>query len=238
MSRSSRSMEWTPLLFSGGLAFFLFALFAVIPFGDTAMKVGTMIHQQGGELGAANLVTAVVLGYRGLDTLGELAILFAAATSAGLVLSNTRQRTRSIKNKGLGELFESAISLLMPLLLLVGVYIVLHGHLTPGGGFQGGVVIAVALFLPTLARGEMVINHHLIQWIEGGAGALFILIGVAALIQGAAFLQPLMAAGEVGRFLSAGTLPVLYLLVGLKVGAELAALLGHLVEDDEPGVQQ
>ncbi|HIJ32451.1 MAG TPA: sodium:proton antiporter, partial [Gammaproteobacteria bacterium] len=47
-----------------------------------------------------------------------------------------------------------------------------------------------------------------------------------------------MAAGEVGRFLSAGTLPVLYLLVGLKVGAELAALLGHLVEDDEPGVQQ
>ena len=193
------------------------------------MRVGGMIQQTDGELGAANLVTAVVLGYRALDTLGELAILFAASTSVGLILTGVKQRTVSVECEELGELFEQASTLLLPLLIMVGFYIITHGHLTPGGGFQGGVIIAVALFLPTLAgRGAALLNHRLIQQVEGGAGALFILLGVAALLQGESFLQPWLPVGEIGALFSAGTLPLLYLAVGIKVGAELAALLTHL----------
>lgn len=231
MSRAHRSVEWTPLLFSGGLAFLLFSLFMGVSFGNPPMQVGGMIHQQGAEaLGAANLVTAVVLGYRGIDTLGELAILFAAATAVGLVL-----RKQKVVQPGegifLGELFDHAVQLLPAILLLVGFYIIFHGHLTPGGGFQGGVIVAVALYLPALARVSgyrTALSEERIRWMEGGAGALFIVIGIAALLTGDGFLSPMLGQGVMGSLLSAGTLPVLYLAVGLKVGSELAGLLLHL----------
>jgi multicomponent Na+:H+ antiporter subunit B len=214
------------------------------------MVAGEMIQQaaqgvQGAvvdSVGAANLVTSVVLAYRGLDTLGELAILFAAATGAGMVLQsgsaalhqNTKMHKHIDSEINLGELFDSAATMLTPLLLLVGVYIILHGHLTPGGGFQGGVVVAVALFLPSWARnGGGQLSHKVISRIEGGAGASFIVIGLVALWQGDPFLTPWLAQGELGELFSAGTLPLLYLMVGLKVGAELAALLKYLAIDEQ-----
>jgi len=236
MSREQRSLQWTPLLFSVGLGFLLFSLLVAGPFGVPPMQVGEMIQQQGAEaLGTANLVTAVVLGYRGLDTLGELAILFASATAVGLILVG-QQREASKATVFLGEIFDHAVSILLPLLLLVGFYIILHGHLTPGGGFQGGVILAVALFLPALARSggyRTPIAEAGIRWIEGGAGALFIGIGLIALVGGGAFLMPLLGVGTVGTLVSAGTLPLLYLAVGLKVGAELAALLLHLTGEEQ-----
>jgi multicomponent Na+:H+ antiporter subunit B len=120
--------------------------------------------------------------------------------------------------------------LLFPLLLTVGFYIVLHGHLTPGGGFQGGVVLAAAFFVSFLARPAAQPSHVGIVLIEALAGAAFIGIGLAALFGGGAFLQPLLDKGTLGQLVSAGSLPLLYLAVGLKVGAELSGLLAHLAE--------
>ena len=68
--------------------------------------------------------------------------------------------------------------------------------------------------------------------IEGFAGASFILVGLAALLDGEAFLQPMLIQGTLGSLLSAGTLPLLYLAVGLKVGAELASLLSNLAQTE------
>jgi multicomponent Na+:H+ antiporter subunit B len=116
------------------------------------------------------------------------------------------------------------------LLLTVGFYIVLHGHLTPGGGFQGGVVLAAAFFVSFLARPARQPSHAGITLIEALAGASFIGIGLAAMFGGGAFLQPLLDKGTLGQLVSAGSLPLLYLAVGLKVGAELAGLLAHLAE--------
>ncbi|MFZ0106547.1 MAG: hydrogen gas-evolving membrane-bound hydrogenase subunit E, partial [Thiobacillus sp.] len=68
------------LLFATGLAALLIGLAAQLPLGMTPMGVGQAILEQApGETGSANIVTSVVLAYRGIDTLGELAILFAAA---------------------------------------------------------------------------------------------------------------------------------------------------------------
>jgi multicomponent Na+:H+ antiporter subunit B len=68
--------------------------------------------------------------------------------------------------------------------------------------------------------------------IEGFAGASFILVGLVALAEGEAFLQPMLIQDSLGQLISAGTLPLLYLAVGLKVGAELAGLLSHLAQTE------
>lgn len=214
------------LVFAGGLAFLLLTIAAQLAFGHTPMLIGQgILAAAPAEVGAANIVTAVVLGYRGFDTLGELSILFAAATAVGLVLA--RQRATAYDPDG-GFILKAGADLLLPLLLLVGIYIVLHGHLTPGGGFQGGVILAAAFFLPVLARPGSHLNHAAISVVEGFAGVAFILIGLLALGVGKEFLAPLLGTGTLGYLLSAGTLPLLSMAVGVKVGAELAGLMAHL----------
>ncbi|QYZ66467.1 MAG: sodium:proton antiporter [Gammaproteobacteria bacterium (ex Lamellibrachia satsuma)] len=223
------------LVFVGGLAFLLLVIFNQFDFAQAPMIVGQGILTDAPDrVGAANIVTAVVLGYRGIDTLGEISILFAASVAAGLVLG--RRRTDVRRDPPGGFILRSGVALLFPLMLVVGFYIILHGHLTPGGGFQGGVILAAAFFLPLLARPETPVNHAGLSIVEGGAGAVFILTGLAALLQGGEFLQPLLDNGVLGELVSAGTLPLLYLAVGLKVGAELAGLMARLadVEVDEP----
>lgn len=218
------------LLFLGGLSFLLLVITGGLLFGSPPMLIGHGIQQAApGEVGAANIVTAVVLGYRGLDTLGELSILFAAATAGGLVLGGARSRA----GNPAGFILRTGVDLLFPLLLVAGMYVVIHGHLTPGGGFQGGVILAAAFFLPLLARPQDSLNHTWMAVIEGLAGAAFIGIGFAALVQGEAFLTPLFDKGVLGELVSGGSLPLLYLAVGLKVGAELASLLLRLAADDE-----
>ncbi|RLW67803.1 MAG: sodium:proton antiporter, partial [gamma proteobacterium symbiont of Stewartia floridana] len=90
----------TGLLFAGGLGFMLLAIASGIDFGSPPMRIGEVIQSASPqEVGAANIVTSVVLGYRGIDTLGELAILFAAASAAGLVLGR-RHTTTGTQRKG------------------------------------------------------------------------------------------------------------------------------------------
>ncbi len=225
--------RFTTLLFLVGLLFLLSVITGVLPFGAPPMLIGQVIQNAAvGETGSANIVTAVVLGYRGIDTLGELSILFAAATAGGLVLGKHKVSNQQ-KNSDAGFIFKSASDLLFPLLLVTGLYIVLHGHITPGGGFQGGVILATAFFLPVLARPAQSLNHVGLSVVEGLSGTAFIVIGMLGLVDGGGFLQPFLDKGIVGDLLSAGTLPLLYLAVGLKVGAELAGLLSVLSQDDE-----
>ncbi len=220
-----------PLLFAAGFAFLLSVLVSGLPFGAPPMTVGqSIVSDAPATVGAANIVTSVVLAYRGIDTLGELSILFAAAMAAGLVLGHGR--APFTKAKPAGFILRSGADLLFPLLLVVGLYIILHGHLTPGGGFQGGVILAAAFVVPVLADYRRTPEHDALAWVEGLAGAAFILTGVAALAFDHQFLTPLLGSGTLGSLVSAGTLPILYLAVGLKVGAELTGLLIRMTETD------
>ena len=230
----------TALLFSAGLAFLLMVIAWQFSLGQSPMLIGSAIlDRAAAEVGAANLVTSVVLGYRGLDTLGEIAILFTAATATALVLGSfsvpsgqvsaeASAQTTDDDEREDGSILGSSVHLFFPLLLTLGLYIILHGHLTPGGGFQGGVILAAAFFLPLLAIPGRSVDHAGIAIIEGFAGAAFIIIGLISLFQGHAFLQPLLAHGTLGHLFSAGSLPLLYIAVGLKVGAELSGLMANL----------
>jgi multicomponent Na+:H+ antiporter subunit B len=93
--------------------------------------------------------------------------------------------------------------------VVLGAYVVLHGHLTPGGGFQGGVVLAAAavlVFLGIEYRAFDVLTQQTIsEPIEGfGAGA-FVAVGLGALAVGAAFLENVLGAGRFGRLTSGGS---------------------------------
>jgi multicomponent Na+:H+ antiporter subunit B len=147
--------------------------------------------------------------------MGELAILFAAATAAGLVLGHPG-KTDQAEEAG-GFILRAGADLLFPLLIVVGMYIILHGHLTPGGGFQGGVVLATAFVLPVLARPGQVPSHGALAIVEGLAGAVFIATGAAALAYDRIPDTRARAARRVRRPAHP------HLAVGLKVGAELAA---------------
>jgi multicomponent Na+:H+ antiporter subunit B len=221
------------ILFTGGLGFFLVVIASQLGFGQPPMEVGRAILEVSPEeVGAANIVTSVLLAYRGIDTLGELSILFAAATAAGLVLGHRRKDAPSDPDAGF--ILQAGADFLFPLLLVVGFYIILHGHLTPGGGFQGGVILAAAFFLSVLARPSKGLDHSLISAVEGLAGAAFIGIGLWALLVDGEFLKPLLGKGTMGNLISAGTLPLLSLAVGLKVGSELAGLMTSLSDAEAP----
>ena len=190
------------------------------------------------EVGAANILTAIIVTYRGLDTLGEVTVLFLTAAIVGLVLAqggkNTESNGEKHKAPPAGELLTIGTQLLIPLILLLGVYVFVNGHLTPGGGFQGGAILASAILLMLLADPLRRFSHRMISVLESTSGLLFVVIGVAGLFIGGGFLDnDVLPMGEFGSLFSAGVIPVIYSLVGLKVGAEFSSMLVSLAETED-----
>lgn len=184
------------------------------------------------ELGAANIVTAIIVTYRGLDTLGEVTVLFLASAILGLALARDR-RLAAGEGGGArlpaGELLTTGSRILVPLIMLLGVYVFVNGHLTPGGGFQGGAILASGVLLMLLASPAREFSHTLIAAVESLSGAFYVGIGVLGVVLAGGFLDNrILPLGEFGTLFSAGAIPIIYSLIGLKVGAEFASMLVHL----------
>ena len=127
------------------------------PYGDVLNRVAVA------ERSATNVVAAVTFDYRGVDTMGEEYILFAAVLGVAILLRAQRDEHEEPPDEDAADRHAPATSnavrvvglgLVGPVVLF-GVYLVAHGHLTPGGGFQGGVVLATAALLVYLS-GEYV----------------------------------------------------------------------------------
>lgn len=131
---------------------------------------------------------------------------------------------------GMTLIVRTVARLLFPFTFLFGVHIVLHGHLTPGGGFPGGVIIAASIVMILLAHGieraEARLSFLRAEVFESMGGILIVFIGIVGLPFGFWFLQnaPLYPLGEFGRLFSAGNLPLLYLAVGIKVTAGIVLI--------------
>ncbi len=183
------------------------------------------------ELGAANLVTAVVVTYRGLDTLGEVTVLFIAATGVGLMLKRRKDQVEPSDKRNASELVQTGSLFLVSLIFLLGVYIFVNGHLTPGGGFQGGAVIASGILLLLLANPHQKLNHTLLTVIESISGFVYVGVGTLGLLFASGFLDNrIFSLGTFGNLFSAGAIPVIYICIGMKVGSELSNVLEHLQE--------
>jgi len=188
------------------------------------------------DIGAANIVTAIIVTYRGLDTLGEVTVLFLTAAIVGLVLEGSRRKTDGPDHKlaPAGELLATGTRLLVPLILLLGAYVFINGHLTPGGGFQGGAILASAMLLVLLTTPLARFSHRLIAVVESTSGLVFIGLGVLGIVWAGGFLDNrILPIGNLGELVSAGAIPIIYSFVGLKVGAEFSSMLLNLSETEE-----
>ncbi|MGC9512141.1 MAG: hydrogen gas-evolving membrane-bound hydrogenase subunit E [Fidelibacterota bacterium] len=216
------------LLVALGFVFFTIVSDYTLPetLGPTARHYG----EKGiSETGALNLVTAVLVTYRGLDTLGEVTVLFLVASIFGFYLKQENTR----RPAPVSPLLYTASGMILPLILLTGIYIIVNGHLSPGGGFQGGAFLASAFLLTLLAGTGRQLSTRLFSVIESSSGFVYVLLGLAGLFFAGGFLDSrLLPGGIPGKLISAGTIPLVSILIGLKVGAELSSMLIKLTHSD------
>lgn len=178
------------------------------------------------ELGAPNVITGILLTFRAFDTLGEVAVLFMVAAGVGLVLSGKTTTGTEESKTPASEIVRTATQILVPLIAIFAAYIIMNGHISAGGGFQGGAVIASAVLLLLLANPSQELNTALLSITESLAGVLFVVAGIAGLVAAGGFLDNrVLPLGMFGAFFSAGAIPVLSVLLGVKVGCELAVIL-------------
>ena len=188
------------------------------------------------ETGAVNLVTAVLFDYRGFDTLGEATVIFAAVAGVALVFYT---ETLVLSKQGLSSLAKEGMNILTPFIVLLGLYVILHGHISPGGGFQGGVILASWAILACLVYGveveEKVMSDVTKMLAESSGVILFVIVAGISFLVGAQFLSNLTAgfgAGSPGGLLSAGAIPYLNVAIGIKVAAGLAVMFVTMAKKD------
>ncbi len=209
------------------------------PYGDVLARVVP------GERHTGQLVTATVLDYRGFDTLGEEMILFAAVCGCAAllrVLRREREAERGTPARPVPSFAARATgaALVGPVMVL-GAYVIAHGHLTPGGGFSGGVVVAGALLLAYAAgqglRLRRVSSIGLLEGAEALGAAGFLALALAGLVATGTLLKNFLALGTSGMLLSAGTIPVGNVAIGLEVAGAVALVFAEFLEQallDEP----
>lgn len=125
---------------------------------------------------------------------------------------------------------------LFPFILLYGCYLISHGHLTPGGGFQGGVMFGAAIILLGLVEGvritERRFKEDLLSLIKNMGMVVFILLGFAGMFLGYSFLSDFLPRGEVGTVPSAGLILFLNLTIGFMVGTGIAVIFYRTVRHE------
>jgi multicomponent Na+:H+ antiporter subunit B len=172
---------------------------------------------------ATNLVTAVNFDYRAFDTLGEEFILFTATTGIVLILRHIRGETQAerLAREGASDALRGLALAFVAVLIVLGGYVVAHGALTPGGGFQGGVVLACGAFIVFLA-GEAVAMKRiapekLLELADAVGAAGFALLGIGGLVFAGVFFENFLDLGKPGSLNSAGTMALVSVSIGLEV---------------------
>jgi multicomponent Na+:H+ antiporter subunit B len=229
-------------LFALGLAglgaLLVWAVVDLPPFGHYAGPYGDIIVRFAEpQRHMANAVTAVVFDYRGFDTMGEELLLFMTASAVALLLRQTTAEEvhdvvdaiRSDAIRGVGTL--AAIAL-----LLLGFDIVAHGFITPGGGFQGGVVLAAAFALVFLTAEyhayTRIAPTSFAEPLESvGAGA-YIALGLIAFAFGLSFLGNFIDFGVTGRLRSAGSAALVNWASGLAVAGGFLLIFSEYLEEN------
>ena len=202
----------------------------------------TMQHVALPQRHATNLVSALTFDYRGFDTLGEEFILFVSATGCAVVLRTQRdehsvqqatERAEARSEEVASPLRALGAALVAPVLVLGG-YIVVHGQVTPGGGFQGGVILAGALVLVFVAGQLLALRRArpmgIVELGEAIGAAGFALVAVGGLIFGSAALYNFLPLGTSGDLRSAGTIPVLNVSVGLEVAGAFTLVVSEFLD--------
>jgi multicomponent Na+:H+ antiporter subunit B len=217
-------------------ALLVWGLAGLPAFGEFQGKYGRMLNSVAREeRHVTNVVSAIVFDYRSVDTLGEEFILFGAVMAVALLLREARddrERPRdAVRSDGVRAL---GLTLVGPTVVL-GLYLVAHGYLTPGGGFQGGVALAAGLVLLYAAGRYRAYRaaspQGLVDFAEGVGVGGYVAVGIASLASGAAFLANVVEHGSAGTLAAGGTIVILNATAALAVAAALALLFHEFLEE-------
>jgi multicomponent Na+:H+ antiporter subunit B len=189
-----------------------------------------------------DVVSAISFDYRGIDTLFEEFILLAAVAGISVLLRPLSDESRQLpEDKAPDRAIpppSPAVWLLAvflsSLLVLTGIETVTHGQLTPGGGFQGGVVLASAMYVVYLGTNYVTVERFrptpLLEASDGVGASGYVLIGLLGLFAGASFLSNVVGLGVAGNLISGGTIPLLNLVVGVEVAGGFAILASEFLD--------
>src|SRR5579863_344678 len=235
------------------LAVLMIGLHGLPPFGDHHSSLATAVeHRELAARHATDYVTALNFDLRAFDTLAEEAILFASVTGVMLLLRHMREedqrerrgRAQDHRFQGASEALRAQALIMVALLTAFGVYLALHGALTPGGGFQAGVVLAAGPAVVMLAGRYLTLKrlapHRAFEVFESTGAAAYAMIGIGGLIFAGVAFKNFLPYGTPGELLSAGTMPLSSIAVGLEVCGGLLLIFSEFLDQsllstaDEP----
>lgn len=227
------------------IALLLYTVTALPAFGDPSHPINNEVsarYIENGlqETGAVNIVTGMILDYRAFDTLGESSVLFTAAM---VVLFLLRKDKDSARYSQLAQtmdqnphsdtyyepkndiILQKTATILVPIVLLLGVYVVLNGHLSPGGGFSGGAIMGAGLILYVTAFGfdkmRRFFTYKTYQRVVLVALLTYALSKCYSFYTGANHIESVIPLGTPGAILSSGLILVLNICVGFIVACTM-----------------
>ena len=213
-------------------------------FGDASSPVHNEVSdryiEQGlEETGAVNIVAGMILDYRAFDTLGESHVLFIAAASVLILLKLNYDKeghlksNSALKDEGYDREFEpkydsilqSATRLLFPIMVLYGIYVILNGHISAGGGFSGGAIVGSALILYNNAFGfkatKRFFTFNTFKWVSFASLMTYASLKVYSFFTGANHIASNIPLGTPGAILSSGLILPLNICVGCVVACTM-----------------
>ena len=187
------------------------------------------------ETGAVNIVTGMILDYRAFDTLGESHVLFIATCTVLILLRVDKKKGKggqedAEENDRVYEpkndiILQTVARILVPPIIIFGIYVILGGHLGPGGGFSGGAVIGAGLILYLNAFGfvktERFFTAKTYKWMSFCALACYALSKCYSFYTGANHIKSVIPLGTPGAILSSGLILILNICVGIVVAGTM-----------------
>jgi len=184
------------------------------------------------ETGAVNTVAGIILDYRAFDTLGESVVLFTATVTVIFLLQQFRKKKEedtTDEYKGVRSLpARVIIAVTFPFIMLYGIYVVVNGHLSPGGGFSGGAILGGGLILSHLALGEKhtekFVTVNRCTKIMAAGLFTYIALKTVSILTGANGIELGIPLGTPGSLFSSGLIFPLNICVGLVVACTMYSL--------------
>lgn len=185
------------------------------------------------DTGAINFVAGMILDYRAFDTLGESTVLFIAASTVIILLLKNKTKDEKKEEQVEEDIYEDKHDLilrhgaliLVPFTIIFGIYVILNGHLSPGGGFSGGTIMGASLILYNLAFGDKstkkFFNFKIYKIITILALSFYALSKTYSFYTGANFIHSIIPNGIAGNVLSSGLILPLNICVGIVVACTM-----------------
>jgi len=188
------------------------------------------------DLGTRNVVSAIYLGTRFFDSVLELLVFAVAVLGVRHFLGQAKlhESVRPAAPVAESHVVSAAARLMLPIIVLLGVYLAVHGHLSPGGGFSGGVVAASGLLLAAIAIGSAPVTERLgrtgLERVEWGAMLLILGLVFAPVALALPPFSPLLPGGTLGRLASGTNVLPYNLLIASKVFVGSWTIVQHFLQ--------